>query len=225
MKETKGSIAVKLLAVAAFIGFIGGGGYIMYYTYVDGNWRLFTGGCCLLALGFFSIGVLGQLIMRYEKNGSLVGLSPLDCLKAGFMAMCFASALVFVALSIMAWVEHGLWQLGVSGIVMIVVMIIAAIEVSIRFQTDGATKKVKKNRAAVHYVGKVVAINPHMPIMVFFKTIYLFYEYVIEVDGTRSKAFLRRGSKLRNGLVEGSEVVVLFDPKQPKNCAITENNS
>ncbi|MDE6294291.1 MAG: hypothetical protein K2L88_06705, partial [Clostridiales bacterium] len=102
MKEPIGSIIVKIVTLVAFVVCIIGGMYVMYYSYNDENWRLFIGGSCLLAFGFYLMGALCQLIMRYETHGSLDGLSLHDCLLSALIVMYFASSLFFFAISIMA---------------------------------------------------------------------------------------------------------------------------
>ena len=225
MKESIGSIIVKLLTLVAFIVFIIGGVYVMYYSYNDENWLLFAGGYCLLAFGFYLMGLLCQLIMRYERHGSLDGLSPHDCLLSAFMVMYFASSIIFFGISIIAWVDRGLWQVGVAGIASFVVMIIIAIEVSIRYQMDNnAPKKVKKNPNAVKQSGKIIAVLGRFPIQII-KWFPLIHVCIIDIDGVTSMAFIRHTNRLRKGLSVGSEVEVLFDPNNPKYCNILSINA
>ena len=220
MKETIGSIIVKLLTLATFVVLIIGGMCGMYYSYTDENWWLFAVACCMLTLGFYAMGILCQLIMRYENHGSLEGLSPLDCLVSATITMYFASTIIFSGFGIMVWMDRGLWQAGIAGIADLVVMIIVAIEVGIRYKMDNnAPKKVKKNPNAVRHSGKIISINGRMPIMIIV-WFPLIHEYLIEIDGVKSTAFIRHTSKLWKGLTVGSKVNVLFDPEQPKYCVI-----
>lgn len=220
MKETKGSIIVKLCAIATFIVFIAGGGFALYSGYDTEDWRLFALGCGMLAFGFFLMGVLSQPLMRYERGGSLSGLSPRDCIKAGLLVMFLASCLVFFGLGIMLWIGRGLWRIGVAGIAAFIIMIFIAIEISVDYQTNGATRRVKADPHAKEYMGVVTFVEPRFPIMLFFKTVYLFYRYTVEIDGVKSSAFLKRGNKLRRGLDIDCRVTVKFNPERPLNCAI-----
>lgn len=219
-KETKGSIAAKLGAIVVFLGCIVGGGYLAYSGYEADDIRLIILGGALLVLGFFLMGILGQIIMRYEHDGGLVGLTVVDCIKAGGMVAFFAACLVFGGVGIMLWVSDGKWIFGVAGIAVLVIMIIVAIDVSIRFQTDGAEKKVKRDKNATEHFGVVTKINPRFPMFVLNKAVPLFCEYIVEVDGKKSKAFIRRGNKLFKQVAEDHKVRVLFNPDRPLNCAI-----
>lgn len=220
MKEPIRSIIVKLLTLVAFVVLIIGGVYVMFSSYMSENWRSFAGGCCILAFGFYIMGVLLPLFVRYEKYGSLDGLSPLDCLSTAFWAMIIFSLFIFFVVSIFGWVERGLWKLGIVGIASFILFMIIAIEVTIRYKMDNnAPKKVKKNPDAVKHSGTVFAVFGRLPIQII-KWFPLVHTYLIDIDGVTSTAFIRHTSKLWKSLTIGSEVNVLFDPKQPKYCVI-----
>ena len=220
MKEPIGSIIVKLLTLVTFVVLIVGGMYGMYYSYTGENWWLLAVACCMLALGCYAMGILCQLIMRYERNGSLEGLSPLECLSTAFWAMIIFSLFAFFVVSIFGWMDRGLWKLGVIGIASFILFMIAAIEVGIRYKMDNnAPKKVKKNPDAVKHSGTIFAVFGRFPIQII-KWFPLVHTYLIDIDGVTSTAFIRHTSKLWKSLTIGSEVNVLFDPKQPKYCII-----
>lgn len=225
MKEPIGSIIVKLVTLVAFVVFIIGGMGAMYYSYNDENWWLFAGANCWLAFGFYLMGALCQLIMRYETHGSLDGLSPSDCLLSAFITMYVVSSIFFFVISIIAWVDRGLWQLGIAGIASFVVMMIVTIEVGIRYKMDNnAPKKVKKNPDAVKHSGKIIGIFGRFPIQIF-KWFPLVHACLIDIDGVTSTAFIRHTSKIRKSLTIGSDVNVLFDPKKPEYCVILHAES
>lgn len=220
-KNTKGYILWQLGALAAFLIFIGGGVF-MYNSSDNEQWGLFAVGCRMLAVGFYLIGVFGQMIMRSQRHGSPEPVVIKELLKAGLMITVLASCVVFFGISVMLWVSRGMWQIGLAGVVVIIVMTIVAINISIDYQTNGAARRVKKDPNATEHSGVVIAVKPRFPIILFFKTVYMFYEYIIEVDGKKSSAYLKRSNKIAKGLDEGGLVTVLFDSERPRYCAITE---
>ncbi len=221
-KDSTGSILTKLGALVAFGAFIIGGGYLMYNGYGDEEWTTFALGSGMLAVGFFLIGVLGQFIIRYDRDGTIKGLSPLDCVKAGLLIMFIASSIAFLGVSIFIWIDRDLWQIGIAGIAEFAIMLIIAIEISIDFQTNGATKRVMKDTDATEHKGVIVGIEPRFPIILFFKKIYMIYRYTVQINDAKSSAFLKRGNKLRRMLDRDARVTVKFNPEKPRNCAILD---
>lgn len=225
MKNAIG-ILIKLLAAVAFLGGIGGGGFLLYGGLADGlYWPQLLGGAALFLGGATLVGGLAPQIAHldniadWEQDEGPV--TPLVCVKVGLTAFLFVGILLFTFIGIVLWWQYGLWPLGIAAIGTFVCMLLIAIVWSMRWQMRGS-RKARSDPNASETVGTVQSVTPQFPILLFGKHCHLICRYTVNADGKPTTGFLRKRDRLAKHLRPGSRVKIRFNPARPRYCAILE---
>lgn len=217
------SIIIKIVTAAAFICGIGGGMYLVGGALSDRDWMLFLRGAALLVGGTMAVGALVPWIAYFdgqadwEEDGGRATIT--GSATVGLMAMYFMANALFVLASTFLAVEDGMWGLFAGAIASFIIMIVVFAQFSISWQISKSTK-VKHYRNAVKTSGVVTSVHYKFPIWVFGRTICFITELVVEVNGVKSTALLRKRSKLGKRVGQNSAVTVLFDAKRPRYCLL-----
>lgn len=214
-------ILLKVGAIVSFLVFVVGGGALAYSGFRIGKFSRVGVGAAVLLLGIFLTAVLAAHIARAEGNKDVRGLTFAGSLKAGAMFTLFAAFLINLAAGLFAWIEYGLWIWGIAGIIGFIVMIIIAVEISVRWQT-GAVKKVLADPDAEEFTGRVTSISAHFRIEIFGKKKVFFYKYYVDVSGESTISFLRSRDKMSMSLRGGDTVRIKMNPAKAEYCAILE---
>ncbi len=223
MKNALG-IFVKLLAGVAFLGGIGGGGFLLYSGLADGlYWPHLLGGAALFLGGATLVGGLAPQIAHLDRKADWEqdegSVTPLVCVKVGLTAFLFVGLLLFTFIGIVLWWQYGIWQLGVAAIGAFLCMLLIAVVWSIRWQMRGS-RKARSDPNASETVGTVQSVAPQFSISLFGKNCYLICRYTVDIDGTLTTGFLLKRDRLAKCLRPGSRIKIRFNPKRPRYCAI-----
>lgn len=226
MEQKPIGIVLKLLAAVAFLGGIVGGGYTAVSSITGGNDDLqtFAIGLVIVICAVFVIACLVPWIAHIDGHAdweASEGKTTIaTSIKTGLMTTFFVSILIFVFIGISFWAARGIWQLGVAAIAALLIMIVIAIEASIRFQTRHS-RNILKNKSAEERIGRITSVRGKFPILLFGKDCYLIKVCVVETDGITSQAFMRASDKLAKRLYVGSEVKIKTGANG-KYCAIID---
>ena len=212
---------VKIGALISFLGLIGGGGVLAVSGIQTDNYGRFGFGVALAVIGIFVTAIFVTYIAHADGDHDFSEWTFSFALKSAGTFTFFAAILLFVGISVFFWISDGFWQLGVAGIVAFVLMIVIAVEWSIRWQTS-SVKKVLADPDAVEFTGRVRKAEGHFNIRIFGYTKVFFYKYFIEVSDTLSITFLRGRDPLSKKLKAGDTVKIKMNPEKMKYCAIIE---
>ncbi len=225
MNEKTSGIILKLIAAVAFLGGIVGGGYLAVTGFGSDDFKKAAVGLAIVVGAVFVIACLVPWIARADGHADWEAeegrTTVLSSIKTGLMFTFFAAVLIFVFIGIYFWVARDMWQLGVAAVAALFIMIIIAIEVSIRFQTKHS-RIVMKSKNAEDRIGKITSVSGQFPILFFGAKKYFIKVYTVEIDGIKSQAFLRASNRLAKRLCTGAEVNVKIIPKYPRYCAICD---
>ena len=214
-------IFVKLGALVSFLLFIVGGGAIAVSGLRADNLGRFGVGVGAAMIGIFLTAIFATYIAHSDGQREFAEWKISDALKAAGTFTFFAACIIFFAVSLYFWIEDGFWQLGVAGVLSLVIMVFIAIEWSVRWQT-GAVKKVLKDPDATEFTGRISSIKENFQIQILGSTKALFYTYYVDIGGTISQTFLRSKDFRAKKLKKGDSVKIKMNPEKTKYCAIIE---
>lgn len=218
-------IVLKLVVLAVFLAGICGGMYLAYIAAENGEWAKLAAGIISASLAALVIGTLVPWIAHFDGSAHWEAdegsVNIVGSIKVGLLAMLVMSGMLFTVFGIWVWVEYGQWIAGVASIVWFAAILCGCVAVSIRHQTRHS-RAIAKDPDATEAIATVTASKGEFGYTVLGKSKFFVKTFIIELDGVKYTAAMRKSSKLCKTIVEGCEVRIKYYPARPKYCAIIE---